>query len=50
MIDFNRDSPCKIGFGLPGAGLSARAIFDVTMAHLAADFANVTDTAAVLNS
>ena len=39
-----------IGFGLPGAGLSARAIFDVTMAHLAADFANVTDTAAVLNS
>lgn len=31
-----------IGFDLPG--LPAQTIFDVTMAHLAADFATVTDT------
>lgn len=37
-----------IGFDLPEAGLSARVIFDVTMAHLAADFADVADAAAVM--
>lgn len=37
-----------IGFDLPEAGLSARVIFDVTMAHLAADFAVVADAAAVM--
>lgn len=37
-----------IGFGLPDAGLSAQVIFDVTMAHLAADFAGVVATADVL--
>lgn len=36
-----------IGFDLPEAGLSARVIFDVTMAHLAADFAQVADAAEV---
>jgi nicotinamidase-related amidase len=33
-----------IGFGLPGANLSARTIFDVTLAHLEADFARVVDS------
>ncbi|MCU0908443.1 MAG: isochorismatase family protein [Rhodobacteraceae bacterium] len=37
-----------IGFDLPQAGLSARTIFDVTMAHLEADFARVVDTDAAL--
>jgi nicotinamidase-related amidase len=37
-----------IGFDLAEAGLGARVIFDVTMAHLAADFAVVTETDAVL--
>lgn len=37
-----------IGFDLPSAGQSARVIFDVTMAHLEADFARITDTATVL--
>ncbi len=32
-----------IGFGLPVANLSARTIFDVTLAHLEADFARVVD-------
>ncbi|KFI31561.1 isochorismatase [Haematobacter missouriensis] len=38
-----------IGFGLPAAGLSARMIFDVTMAHLKADFARVVDAAVLLD-
>lgn len=37
-----------LGFGLPFADLSARTIFDVTMAHLQADFAQVADTAEIL--
>ncbi|HEY0275215.1 MAG TPA: isochorismatase family protein [Paenirhodobacter sp.] len=37
-----------LGFDMPDAHLSARTIFDVTMAHLAADFAKVVDTADVL--
>ncbi|WP_231119191.1 isochorismatase family protein [Rhodovulum sp. MB263] len=37
-----------IGFDLPGSGLSARVIFDVTMAHLEADFARLTDTSGIL--
>lgn len=37
-----------IGFDLPAAGRSARVIFDVTMAHLEADFAKVVDTSTVL--
>ena len=37
-----------IGFDLPEAGLPAPVIFDVTMAHLAADFAAVVDTAEVM--
>lgn len=37
-----------IGFDLPEAGLPARVIFDVTMAHLAADFAQVADGAEVM--
>lgn len=35
-----------ITFDLPG--LSARTIFDVTMAHLESDFAKIVDSAAVL--
>lgn len=37
-----------MGFDLPDAGLPARVIFDVTMAHLAADFAQVVDAAEVM--
>ncbi|MTH78564.1 isochorismatase family protein [Paracoccus aestuariivivens] len=37
-----------IGFGLPAANLSARTIFDVTMAHLEADFARLADTPTIL--
>lgn len=33
-----------LGFDLPDANLSARAIFDVTMAHLASDFAEIVET------
>lgn len=33
-----------IGFDLPEAALSAQVIFDVTMAHLQADFARLVDT------
>jgi nicotinamidase-related amidase len=36
-----------VGFGLPSANLSARTIFDVTMAHLEADFAKVVDASKV---
>nr|WP_321524391.1 isochorismatase family protein [uncultured Cohaesibacter sp.] len=32
-----------VGFDLPDAGLSAQVIFDVTMAHLEADFARIID-------
>jgi len=39
-----------IGFDLPAAGLSARLIFDVTMAHLEADFARVVESAALLSA
>ena len=38
-----------IGFDLPSAGLDAQMIFDVTMGLLAADFAEVTDSAVVLS-
>lgn len=37
-----------IGFGLPAANLSARTIFDVTMAHLEADFALLVETPVLL--
>lgn len=37
-----------IGFDLPEAGLPAQVIFDVTMAHLAADFAEVSDAGEVM--
>lgn len=37
-----------LGFGMPFADLSARTIFDVTMAHLQCDFARVVDTADIL--
>ncbi|MEZ5796399.1 MAG: isochorismatase family protein [Paracoccaceae bacterium] len=37
-----------IGIDLPGTGLPAQVILDVTLAHLEADFAQVVDTAAVL--
>jgi nicotinamidase-related amidase len=33
-----------LGFDLPDANLSARAIFDVTMAHLESDFAEIVET------
>lgn len=36
-----------IGFDLPAARQTARVIFDVTMAHLEADFAHLIDTSAV---
>jgi len=41
-------SDAVIGFDLPGDGLSARNIFEVTMAHLAAGFARIVDTAMLL--
>jgi nicotinamidase-related amidase len=37
-----------IGFDLASAGLSAQTIFDVTMAHLEADFAEVLETSTIL--
>lgn len=39
---------CVLGFDMPSAQLSARVIFDVTMAHLESDFAKVADTASLL--
>lgn len=39
-----------IGFDLPAAGLTARVIFDVTMAHLEADFARVVESAELLSA
>ena len=38
-----------LGFDLPTANLSAQAIFDVTMALLAADFAEIIDSSALLS-
>lgn len=38
-----------MGFGLPMAGLSAQVLFDSTMALLAADFATLVETAALLD-
>lgn len=37
-----------IGFDLPSANLSAHTIFDVTMAHLEADFAKIVEASSVL--
>lgn len=37
-----------LGFDLPDAGLTAQVIFDVTMAHLEADFARLVETSAEL--
>ncbi len=37
-----------LGFDLPAAGLRARTIFDVTMAHLEADFARLVDSTVLL--
>lgn len=37
-----------MGFDLPDENLSARAIFDVTMAHLKSDFANVVDSSEIM--
>jgi nicotinamidase-related amidase len=37
-----------IGFDLPGESLSARTIFDVTMAQLKSDFADIVETSTVL--
>jgi nicotinamidase-related amidase len=39
-----------LGFGLPSARLSARAVSDVTLALLAADFAEIVDAASVLSA
>lgn len=39
-----------IGFDLPDAGLSARTIFDVSMALLAADFTTMTDSGSLLQA
>lgn len=41
-------SDAVLGFDLPGAGLSARTIFDVTMAHLEADFARLVEASTLL--
>ncbi|WP_421361816.1 isochorismatase family protein [Agrobacterium rosae] len=37
-----------VGFDLPDENLSARAIFDVTMAHLKSDFAEVVDSPEIM--
>lgn len=39
-----------IGFDLPKTALSAQVIFDVTMAHLQAEFARLEDTETELNA
>lgn len=39
-----------IGFDLPGKQQTAKTIFDVTMAHLEADFARILDSADVLQA
>lgn len=43
-------SDAVIGFDLPDTGLSARAIFDVTMAHLEADFAWIVNSSALIKA
>jgi nicotinamidase-related amidase len=43
-------SDAVMGFSLPGAGRSAREIFDVTMALLEADFAQAVNTATLLET
>lgn len=37
-----------VGFDLPDENLSARVIFDVSMAHLKSDFANVVDSPEII--
>lgn len=37
-----------VGFDLPAAGLTSKVIFDVTMAHLEADFARIADASIVM--
>ncbi len=39
-----------LGFDLPDENLSARVIFDVSMAHLKSDFANVVDSPEIITS
>ncbi|MBE0688949.1 MAG: cysteine hydrolase, partial [Anaerolineae bacterium] len=39
-----------LSFDLPSDRLSARAVFDVTLALLAADFAEVVDAASILSA
>ncbi|MDE1991014.1 MAG: isochorismatase family protein [Rhizobiaceae bacterium] len=39
-----------IGFDLPGENLSARAIFDVTMAQLKSDFADIVESSVLLST
>jgi nicotinamidase-related amidase len=41
-------SDAVLGFDLPDANLSARTVFDVTMAHLASDFAEIVETRQVM--
>lgn len=43
-------SDAVIGFDLPSANLPALTIFDVTMAHLGAGFAEVVETSSVLET
>ena len=38
-----------VGFDLPSDGMTAQVIFDVTMAHLEADFARLVDAASVIS-
>jgi nicotinamidase-related amidase len=37
-----------LGFDMPSENLSARTIFDVTMAHLNSDFAEIVDSSSVI--
>lgn len=37
-----------LGFDMPSANLSASTIFEVTMAHLESDFANVVESSVIL--
>lgn len=39
-----------IGFDLPGENMSARTIFDVTMAQLKSDFADIVETSVLLSA
>ncbi|MFV0384572.1 hypothetical protein [Paracoccus sp. (in: a-proteobacteria)] len=38
-----------VGVDLPAAGQTAKVIFDVTMAHLEADFARLVNASVVMN-